>query len=183
MPPHYGLSMTRYAALLRGINVGGINIKMADLRSTFAELGFENVKTVLASGNVLFDADRDDVPALKSEIESALRADFHYEAWVFVLDLDTIRKIVDDYPFDPEREGWHPYVLVTPDPEVLDTLLRIRDDLDPEVERIQAGAGVLYWEVERGMTLKSTFGKSTGSAKLKASTTTRNLRTLVKLLK
>ncbi|MDF3308693.1 DUF1697 domain-containing protein [Rhodococcus sp. T2V] len=183
MPPHYGLSMTRYAALLRGINVGGINIKMADLRSTFAELGFENVKTVLASGNVLFDSDRDDVPVLKSDIESALRADFHYEAWVFVLDVDTIRKIVDDYPFDPEREGWHPYVLVTPDPEVLDTLLRIRDDLDPEVERVQAGDGVLYWEVERGMTLKSTFGKSTGTPKLKAFTTTRNLRTLLKLLK
>ena len=56
MPPHYGLFMTRYAALLRGINVGGINIKMADLRSTFVDLGFENVKTVLASGNVLFDS-------------------------------------------------------------------------------------------------------------------------------
>ncbi len=82
MPPHYGLIMTRYAALLRGINVGGINIKMADLRSTFVDLGFENVKTVLASGNVLFDSDRDDVPALKSEIESGLRAEFHYEAWV-----------------------------------------------------------------------------------------------------
>ena len=183
MPPHYGLFMTRYAALLRGINVGGINIKMADLRSTFVDLGFENVKTVLASGNVLFDSDRDDVPALKSEIEAGLRAEFHYEAWVFVLDLDTVRQIVDDYPFDPEREGWHPYVLVTPEPEVLNTLLSIRDELDPEVERVQAGAGVLYWEVERGMTLKSRFGKSTGAPKLKAFTTTRNLSTLNKLMK
>ena len=183
MPPHYGLFMTRYAALLRGINVGGINIKMADLRNTFADLGFENVKTVLASGNVLFDSDRDDVPALKSEIEAGLRAEFHYEAWVFVLDLDTVRQIVDDYPFDPEREGWHPYVLVTPEREVLDTLLSIQDELDPEVERVQAGDGVLYWEVERGMTLKSRFGKSTGAPKLKAFTTTRNLRTLHKLLK
>ncbi len=48
---------------------------------------------------------------------------------------------------------------------------------------MQAGAGVLYWEVERGMTLKSRFGKSTGAPKLKAFTTTRNLRTLHKLLK
>ncbi|AOW92910.1 pyridoxamine 5-phosphate oxidase [Rhodococcus sp. WMMA185] len=174
--------MTRYVALLRGINVGGINIKMADLRGTFSGLGFDNVKTVLASGNVLFDSDRTDVPALKSEIESALRAEFHYEARVFVLDVDTVRMIVDNYPFDPEREGWHPYVLVTPEPEVLGELASIRDDLDPEVERIQAGEGVLYWEVERGMTLKSRFGKSTNSPRLGASTTTRNLRTLVKLL-
>ncbi|AWK75491.1 pyridoxamine 5-phosphate oxidase [Rhodococcus oxybenzonivorans] len=175
--------MTRYVALLRGINVGGINIKMAELRRTFSDLGFENVKTVLASGNVLFDSDRTDTAGLKGEIEKALSAEFHYEAWVFVLDLDTVRKIVDDYPFDPEREGWHPYVLVTPDPDILSGFVAKREELDPAVERIQAGNGVLYWEVERGMTLKSTFGKSTGTPRLKASTTTRNLRTLQKLLK
>ncbi|MEV0948364.1 DUF1697 domain-containing protein [Rhodococcus sp. NPDC049939] len=175
--------MTRYVVLLRGINVGGINIKMADLRNTFSDLGFENVKTVLASGNVLFDSDRTDISALKSDIEAALRAEFRYEAWVFVLDVDTVRKIVDSYPFDPEREGWQPYVLVTPEREVLDMLASVRNDLDPGVERIQVGDGVLYWEVERGRTLESTFGKKTGAAKLKASTTTRNLRTLVKILK
>ncbi len=175
--------MTRYVALLRGINVGGINIKMVDLRRTFSNLGFENVKTVLASGNVLFDSDRTDVPTLKSEIEKALRAEFHYDAWVFVLDLETVRRIVDDYPFDPEREGWHPYVLVTPDPDVLAGLIAKGEELDPAVERVQAGNGVLYWEVERGMTLKSAFGKSTGTPRLKGSTTTRNLRTLQKLLK
>ncbi|WP_072688442.1 DUF1697 domain-containing protein [Rhodococcus marinonascens] len=174
--------MTRYAALLRGINVGGINIKMVDLRNTFSDLGFDNVKTVLASGNVLFDSDRADVPALECGIETALRAEFHYEAWVFVLEVDTIRRIVDNYPFDPEREGWHPYVLVSPEPEVLDELASLRDELDPEIERVQAGDGVLYWEVERGMTLKSRFGKRTGAPKLKAFTTTRNLRTLRKLL-
>ena len=174
--------MTRYAALLRGINVGGINIKMADLASIFVDLGFEDVKTVLASGNVLFDSDRDDVPALKNEIEAGLAREFHYEAWVFVLDLDTAgdrRRL----PVRPEREGWHPYVMVTPEREVLDGHSSMQDELDPEVERVLAGDGVLYWEVERGMTLKSRFGKNTGKPKLKAFTTTRNLRTLHKLLK
>ena len=46
-----------YIALLRGINVGGRTIKMADLGRCFADLGFENVKTVLQTGNVLFRAD------------------------------------------------------------------------------------------------------------------------------
>ncbi|WP_433605220.1 DUF1697 domain-containing protein [Prescottella agglutinans] len=175
--------MTRYVALLRGINVGGINIKMADLRQVFTDLGFEDVKTVLASGNVLFNSDPTDVAGLKSTIETALRAAFGYEAWVFVLDTATLAGIVEAYPFDPERDGWHPYVMFTAEPTVLAALLAVQGDLDPAIERIQGGEGVLYWEVERGRTLDSTFGKNTGKPKLKAVTTTRNLRTLVKLLK
>ena len=45
--------MTRYAALLRGVNVGGVNIKMADVAKAFTDAGFTDVKTILASGNVL----------------------------------------------------------------------------------------------------------------------------------
>ncbi|MDH6279576.1 DUF1697 domain-containing protein [Prescottella agglutinans] len=175
--------MTRYVALLRGINVGGINIKMADLRPVFTDLGFGDVKTVLASGNVLFSSDSTDVAGLKSTIEAALRKAFGYEAWVFVLDLDTLARIVEAYPFDPERDGWHPYVMFTAEQAILAGLLAGQGDLDPAIERIQGGDGVLYWEVERGRTLDSTFGKNTGKPKLKAVTTTRNLRTLVKLLK
>ncbi|MBI1730339.1 DUF1697 domain-containing protein [Candidatus Acetothermia bacterium] len=49
--------MTRYAAFLRGINVGGKKIiKMAELREAVESLGFRNVRTILASGNLLFDA-------------------------------------------------------------------------------------------------------------------------------
>lgn len=175
--------MTRYVALLRGINVGGINIKMADLRQVFVDLGFDEVKTVLASGNVLFSSDRVDVAGLKATIETALRKVFGYEAWVFVLETATLARIVDAYPFDPERAGWHPYVMFTAEPSVLGGLLEVQDRLDSAVERIAGGDNVLYWEVERGRTLDSTFGKNTGKPKLKAVTTTRNLRTLVKLLK
>ena len=49
--------MTRWVALLRGVNVGGITIRNADLSALFAELGYAEVRTVLASGNVSFDAD------------------------------------------------------------------------------------------------------------------------------
>ena len=45
----------KYAAFLRGINVGGNNIiKMEELKKVFESMGFLNVKTILASGNVLF---------------------------------------------------------------------------------------------------------------------------------
>ena len=48
--------MTRYAALLRGVNVGGITMKMADVRDALTADGFAGVTTILASGNVLLDA-------------------------------------------------------------------------------------------------------------------------------
>ncbi len=65
---NYGALMTRLVALLRGINVGGIRIRMADLKEVFGGLGCENVRTVLASGNVLFDAE-DDPATAKARIE------------------------------------------------------------------------------------------------------------------
>jgi uncharacterized protein (DUF1697 family) len=175
--------MTRYVALLRGINVGGINIKMADLARVFGDLGFEGVKTVLASGNVLFDSPSTDIPSLKKQIESALAREFGYEAWVFVLDIPTLQAIVDNYPFEREREGWHAYAMVASEPEILEELIAAAAQLDASVERVVAGDGVLYWEVEKGQTVKSAFGRNTGKPKFKAFTTTRNLNTLYKLLK
>ncbi|MGO7983379.1 DUF1697 domain-containing protein, partial [Rhizobium johnstonii] len=64
--------MTRWIALLRGVNVNGRTIKSADLSALFGDLGFENVRTVLASGNVCFDTARADAAKLKRDIEAGL---------------------------------------------------------------------------------------------------------------
>lgn len=176
--------MTRFAALLRGVNVGGITIKMAELADVFRGLGFADVKTVLASGNVLFDSDAG-ASVAKPKIETALRDRFGYEAWVHVLPVDEVARIVDAFPFDAEREGWHPYVIflmgeLLTNAELRESLLGL--ELDPALESIADGDGVLYWTVERGHTLDSAVGKASSRARFKALTTTRNLRTLVKLL-
>ncbi|MFD1813126.1 DUF1697 domain-containing protein [Rhodococcus gannanensis] len=175
--------MTRWVALLRGVNVGGISITMADVRDALAAGGFENVKTVLASGNVLFDSDRTDSAEVKSDIEAVLRERFGYDAWIVLVDVPTLTRIVDAFPFDAEREGWHPYVLLASDPAVLAEMMSAAADLDLGDEEIRLGDGVLYWHVERGQTLKSPFGKLTGKAKYKSTTTNRNLRTLQKALR
>ena len=119
---------------------------------------------------------------LKPTIEKVLGERFGYEAWVHVLDVDTIRRIVADFPFDAEREGWHPYVIFTLDPALAAELLSLQPTLDPAAESIRAGDGVIYWTVERGNTLGSAFAKQTARSKHKATTTTRNLRTLQKLM-
>lgn len=74
--------MNQYAALLRGINVGGKNlIKMPALKACFEDQGFQNVRTYIQSGNVLFFADESDAARLTGEIEAALiQAFIFYEA-------------------------------------------------------------------------------------------------------
>ncbi|MDJ0393008.1 DUF1697 domain-containing protein [Rhodococcus sp. G-MC3] len=170
-----------HVVLLRGINVGGINIKMADLRAALVAAGFENVKTVLATGNVSLSSPQSG-STLKKSIESTLSKAFGYEAWVIVLDEPALRAIVDGYPYDPEREGWHPYVIFGNNADHLAELADIAGSLDPALEQLSAGHGVLYWEVVKGNTTDSAVGKLTAKAKYKPTTTTRNLRTLVKML-
>ena len=169
--------MTRYAALLRGVNVGGVNMKMADLADVVRALGYDDVTTVLASGNVLFST-TDAAAASKGKLEAALRTRFDYEAWVHVLTVDAVQKIIDAYPY-PRSADRHAYVVFILRPEVRDELLAV--ELDPEVEKAKAGDGVVYWTVPKGVTLESAMGKAQSASKHKPWLTTRNLNTLEKL--
>ena len=153
---------------------------MAELAELVRGLGYENVKTVLASGNVVLESP-DAASAIKQKLQTALRERFGYEAWVQVLTTATLEKIVAAYPFERGRAGWHDYVLFTEKAETRDALLAV--DLDPELEKSAGGAGVVYWTVERGNTLSSALGKAMGAAKYKPWLTTRNVNTLEKLLK
>ncbi len=65
---------------------------MADLRDVFTGLGYGNVRTVLASGNVVFDAGSTDPGASKTEIEAALESRFGYQAFVFVFEQAGVRR-------------------------------------------------------------------------------------------
>ncbi|AQT79021.1 pyridoxamine 5-phosphate oxidase [Mycolicibacterium litorale] len=173
--------MTRYAAFLRGVNVGGVTLKMADVAAALTGAGFDNVATVLASGNVVLDA-RGSAATVRQKAEAALREAFGYDAWVLVYELDTVAAIAENYPFTPEVDGHHSYVTFVSDPDMLDELAELGDDAGPE-EKIARGDGVLYWQVPKSSTLDSTIGKTMGKKRYKSSTTTRNLRTLTKVLR
>lgn len=153
---------------------------MAELADLVEGLGFAEVRTVLASGNVLFEtADESDSAAAR--LETALRDRFGYEAWVHVLPLDAIRRIVYAYPFERGRDGWHDYAIVAVRSEVREELLAV--ELDPEAERAAPGEGVIYWTVLQGSTVDSRLGKVQAAARMKPSITTRNLNTLEKLVR
>ncbi len=89
-----------YVAFLRGINVGGRSqIGMEGLRREFESLGFLNVKTVLTSGNVLFDAPEESFDCLAADISRKLNEAFGRDTFVIVRTLDDIRELIDSQPF------------------------------------------------------------------------------------
>ena len=173
--------MTRYAAFLRGVNVGGVNLKMAEVAQAFEDAGFTEVRTILASGNVLLDS-RAGVDSVRKKAEKALRDGFGYDAWVLAYDLDTVRKISKAFPFEREVAGRHSYVTFVTDEKVLDELAGLAKEAGPD-EQIKRGTGVIYWQVPNKGTLETTIGKTMGKKRYKSSTTTRNLRTVEKVLK
>lgn len=92
--------MSKYVAFLRGINVGGHKpVKMDELRKAFEALGFQNLKTVLASGNVLFEAPKAKPLALTRTIESKLEAVFGHKISVLLRSLGEIQELADARPF------------------------------------------------------------------------------------
>lgn len=173
--------MPRYIALLRGVNVGGITIKMADLARVVTDLGHTQVRTVLASGNVIFDSSHGDLARLKAGIETALTEAFDYRAWVVLLTQPQLTAAVAGFPFE-SREGWHSYVLFGTEAASLGDLLEQAPSLDPAVERVLPGSGVLYWQVSRAVGIKSPFSVLAAKPRYKSSTTNRNLNTLHKIL-
>ncbi|MFJ7288774.1 DUF1697 domain-containing protein [Curtobacterium sp. NPDC098951] len=171
--------MTRWVALLRGVNVNGITITSADLAALFRERGYQDVRTVLASGNVVFGSDGT-AAALKTVIEQSLRDRFGYEAWIVLVPHDDLADIVDGFPF-PAAEDHHDYVVFGSDDDALDDLLADLD-VDETVERVARGSGVVYWSCPKGSSTDTVFAKRAGAARFKRTTTTRNVNTLRKLL-
>jgi uncharacterized protein (DUF1697 family) len=128
---------------------------------------------------VLLDS-RSGVDAVREKAEKALRDSFGYDAWVLAYDLDTVAGISDGYPFEREVPDTHSYVTFVSDPDVLEELAALQPGVG---ERIERGDGVIYWQVPRSKSLDSAMGKTMGKKRYKSSTTTRNLRTIEKVLR
>ncbi len=91
---------TRYAALLRGINVGGAKkLPMADLRALLEELGHDTVRTHLQSGQAAFTSDHGDEDALAAELTRAIEKRFGFPVDVIVRDHAYLSAVVEACPF------------------------------------------------------------------------------------
>ena len=90
----------KYVAFLRAVNVGGHNkIKTEDLKKLFVSIGYKNVKTVIQSGNVIFESSGKGIKSITSKIEDKLFEFMTKEIKVFVRTQTELLKIVRQNPF------------------------------------------------------------------------------------
>ncbi|HEY2531953.1 MAG TPA: DUF1697 domain-containing protein [Xanthobacteraceae bacterium] len=91
--------MSECIALIRGINVGrGKRVAMSDLRDMMVDLGYTNVRTLLNSGNVLFQSKRPNVAKIAASIETAIDLTCGFSAAVTVITAQELDRIVDENP-------------------------------------------------------------------------------------
>jgi uncharacterized protein (DUF1697 family) len=92
---------SRYAAFLRGMNVGGHRVKSEELRSLFEALSLTDVRVFRASGNVVFTAAREPVAELTARVEEGLEQALGYTVPTFMRTAEEVRSIAAAQPFDP----------------------------------------------------------------------------------
>ena len=90
----------RYVAFLRAINVGGHVVKMDRLRQIFESLGFSNVESFLASGNVVFETQSKNAKALENKIETRLQEELGYEVVTFLRTDNELGEMASYQPFE-----------------------------------------------------------------------------------
>lgn len=113
--------MQSYVALLKGINVGGNNkVPMAELRKLAEGLGWTGVKTYIASGNLVFQADGDEV-GLAAKLRQAMKYQMDVDVAVMVQSGTAIRAALVACPYAPD-EGKHVHVFFLFDDPVIDDL-------------------------------------------------------------
>ena len=123
----------RYVALLRGINVGGNTmIKMDELKAVFSELGFENVKSYINSGNLAFDTKKTAETKLVDKIENAVEAKFGKRAHVMVREQNDIERVLKNNPFDGQYESHkHMHVLFLKKPMPAEKAAQLQESALP----------------------------------------------------
>lgn len=173
-------NMMQYIILLRGVNVGGRNMKMVELKSCLEEAGFRQVVTVLQTGNVILESRVKSAMKLKQQVEALLTKTFHYPAKVLALTAEQLQAVIANYPFGKYGAEYHRYAVFTEEGKAEELASEVMD-LDDTVEAIQAGKDVIYWRVLKGHTLDSDFGKYMAKAAAKNVMTNRNLNTLEKV--
>ena len=171
----------RYISILRGINVGGKRkILMADLKELYEDLGFNNITTYIQSGNVIFDYTNTSNNDIAEKIQTAIKNKYDFDVPCIVRTKTEWEQSVKMNPFvqENEIESLHlTFLKDIPEKDKLESIQKL--DFSPEAfEVINNDAFILCPGKYHKTKLSNNFFES----KLKVQATTRNWKTVLKLL-
>jgi uncharacterized protein (DUF1697 family) len=172
----------KYVAFLRGINVGGrTSVKMERLREVFSSaLGFENVKTYIQSGNVIFESKERDDSKLVARIEAAVEREF-FKTPVMVRSIEEIKNAIENNPFAGEEFEDKLFHLVFLADKLSDEKAALLLANNRHTEEFAVRNREVYCLLRDGVA-DSLLGKKYIDNKLKMPATSRNWRTISKIV-
>lgn len=171
--------MKKYCAFLRGVNIGKSVMKMTDVKNAFENAGMKEVSTILATGNILFSTEKSSAD-LKKILEKSMSEYFNYEAFLFIKNKREIQEILENNPFE-NKPDFHIYAFVGID-DIEKVLMKEFEKCNLlENEKAKISGNNFYWQIEKGNTLNSEFGKILGRKDLKNTFTSRNINTFEKI--
>jgi uncharacterized protein (DUF1697 family) len=168
----------RYIALLGSINVGGNRLKMADLKAALEDEGFENVATVVASGNVLFEHAKAADAKLEAQIAQVVKDRFGFDTFAAVRSRDELAASIADNPFVKDGEPKAVHTLFLQEALDVDAFEAFRKSYQGP-ERLAAGKREIFVDFCAGVA-DSKLGQAMKKLKLRA--TARNVRSLGRML-
>ncbi len=172
--------MPRYVALFGSINVGRNRLKMADLRSAFEGEGFENVETVVASGNVLFDHEERPEVGLEEKLTLMMRHKFGMDSVALVRSRDALAAAIAENPFGADGEEGFVHTLFLEGLVDPDGFARLQKDRTGP-ERLAPGTRALHIDYVAGAGESKLVGAFI-ERRMGVRGTARNLRSMKRIL-
>lgn len=175
--------MKKYIAMLRGINVSGQKlIKMAELKTLLEESDFDNITTYIQSGNVLFNSRKTDQNELAGLISDKIKQKYGFDVPVIVISKEELKHLSVSNPFINEHQIDIERLYVTfldkvPMPDLVDKF----KEVDYKPDEFFIIGKYLYGYFPNGYG-NSKFSNNFIESKLKVTATTRNWKTVMKLL-
>jgi uncharacterized protein (DUF1697 family) len=174
--------MTRYVALLGSINVGGNRLAMADLRKALEWEDFEDVETVVASGNVLFSHEERPSEGLAEKLAYIVREEFGIETFAVVLTRDELAAALAENPFAGEGEDKLVHVHFLEQAAAPEEFAKlIADHAARGPERIAAGTWALHVDYVTGVGTSRLSGDFI-ARRLGCRHTARNIRSIRRII-
>ena len=170
-----------YVAFLRGVNVGGKKpVRMKQLADVLTAAGFRNVRTYIASGNVIFEDSAKDTSRLAKRMERHLLNALGYEIKVLIRTIDELRAIRN--PFKKSKPSANEMFFVTflASPSMVKPRLPLRSKTE-NMEVIALTDGAAFIVARRKKTGWFGFPHTFAEKEFKVPTTTRNWTTVVKI--
>lgn len=173
--------MSQYIAFLRAINVGGHNVKMDTIREIFEQLGYTNVETFIASGNIIFESTDLDTQKMEETSQAALQASLGYDVAVFIRNGQELASMAVYRPFSKsemdEAIAFNVAFLKNrPSDESISKLMTLKSNIDD----FHIHEREIYWICKKKQS-ESTFSNAMLEKVISGQSTLRGINTIIKI--